>query len=413
MKENTKNSILDAICKKEKWDEFLAYKTERRHMDRKEQKLLEEYIGKEKYIAAYEQMKAGTFPNEYATKKFINKSGTKKKRVVYSFSDDVNITLKFISHYLYVYDDRLEENCYAFRKNHGVRQALGRLTGIRKLPGMYCLKADIHNYFNSIDVPLLLEKMDFIKEDDAVLYRVFERILLEKRVNFSGHTIAEEHGAMAGLPIAPFFANIYLQKLDSLFAKENTIYFRYSDDVLIFADSLEELERYKTLFFDQLKGHKLTVNPSKMSEKNPGEKLEFLGFSYEKGNLDLSDNTKRKIKGKIKRKAEALRRWQRKKGLSPDKAAVGFINAMNKKFFGYGDEDEFTWERWFFPNLTVTDGLKEVDHYMQQYIRYCVTGRHYKGNYRITYEQMKEWGYVNLVHAYYEWHAKNDIKTEN
>lgn len=413
MEVQEKNLILDAICKKEKWEEFLAYKTEHRHLDKKEQKLLEEYIAGEKYLSAYEKLKNGTFPGEYATKKFINKSGTKKKRVVYSFSDDINLALKFIAHYLYVYDDKLEENCYAFRKNHGVKQALGRLKGIRKLSGMYCFKADIHNYFNSIDVPLLLEKMDFLREDDAVLYGVFERILLEKCVNFSGHIIVEERGAMAGIPIAPFLANIYLQKVDHIFNEKGIVYFRYSDDVLIFADSAEELAEYKQLFYDQLKEHKLTVNLSKVSEKSPGEKLEFLGFSYENGRLDLSENTKRKIKGKIKRKAEALRRWQRKKGLAPEKAAIGFINAMNKKFFGNGDEEEFTWERWFFPNLTVTDGLKEVDHYMQQYIRYCVTGRHYKGNYKITYEQMKEWGYKNLVHSYYEWHKREqDMENE-
>lgn len=407
-----KNSILEAIRKKENWEEFLAYKTERRHVDKREQKLLAEYIENEKYLMAYEQMQEGTFPNEYATKKFINKSGTGKKRVVYSFSDDVNIALKFIAHYLYIYDDRLEENCYAFRKNHGVKQALGRLTGIRKLPEMYCFKADLHNYFNSIDVTLLLEKMAFIKEDDLVLYGVFERILSQKYVNLSGHIIAEEHGAMAGLPIAPFFANIYLQKMDNFFANRKVIYFRYSDDILIFADTESELAEYKELFHTLLKEHRLSVNPAKMSEKSPGEKLEFLGFSYEQGRLDLSDNTKRKIKGKIKRKAEALRRWQRKKELDPKKAAVGFINAMNKKFYGYKDDDEFTWERWFFPNLTVTDGLREIDHYMQQYIRYCVTGRHYKGNYRITYDQMKEWGYKNLVHSYYEWH-KQEPDTEN
>ena len=412
MERKTENSILEAISDRKRWEEFLAYKTERRHIDKREQMLLKEYIEQKKYLTAYEQIRAGIFPDEYATKKFINKSGTKKKRVVYSYSDDVNITLKFIAHYLYIYDDRLDENCYAFRKNYGVRQALGRLTGIRKLPGMYCFKADIHNYFNSIDVPLLLEKLDFIREDDAALFGVFERILKEKCVNFSGHTIVEEHGAMAGLPIAPFFANIYLQKMDHIFAKKNVIYFRYSDDVLIFADSQEELEQYKAWFYDRLSEHKLTVNPEKVSEKKPGEKLDFLGFSYERGQLDLSDNTKRKIKGKIKRKAEALRRWQRKKGLSPEKAAIGFINAMNKKFFGYADEDDFTWERWFFPSLTVTDGLREVDHYMQQYIRYCVTGRHYKGNYRITYEKMKEWGYVNLVHAYYEWHVRCDEYVE-
>ncbi len=408
-----KNSILEAISSREKWDEFLAYKTERRHLDKKEQKLLEDYIAGRKYLAAYEKLKNGTFPGEYATKKFINKSGTKKKRVVYSFSDDVNLALKFIAHYLYVYDDRLEENCYAFRKKHGIKQALRQLTKERRLPKMYCFKADIHDYFNSVDVPLLLEKMDFIKEEDPILYAVFERVLAEKRVHFGGHTILEEHGAMAGIPIAPFFANIYLQKVDHIFNEKGIVYFRYSDDVLIFADSLEELSEYKELFYALLKEHKLAINPSKVSERAPGEKIEFLGFSYENGRLDLSENTKRKIKGKIKRKAEALRRWQRKKGLTPEKAAIGFINAMNRKFFGYGDEEEFTWERWFFPNLTVTDGLKEVDHYMQQYIRYCVTGRHYKGNYKITYEQMKDWGYKNLVHSYYEWHKREpDMENE-
>ncbi len=403
------NSILQVIGKREKWDEFLAYKIERQHLSKAEQKLLEEYIESEKYLVAYRQIEAGTFPEEYATKKYINKSGTGKKRVVYTYSDDVNIVLKFIAYYLYVYDNRLEENCYAFRRNHGIKQALRRLTGNKKFLHMYCFKADIHDYFNSIQVPLLLEKLDFIKEEDISLYGVFERILTEKHLNFSGRIIAEEHGAMAGIPIAPFLANIYLQKVDRIFWEKGIEYFRYSDDVLIFAKSREELEQYKKLFYEQLKAHGLTINPQKIAENAPGEKLDFLGFSYEKGKLDLSDNTKKKIKGKIKRKAEALRRWQRKKGLSPEKAAIGFINAMNKKFFGYGDEDEFTWERWFFPNLTVTDGLKEVDHYMQQYIRYCVTGRHYKGNYRITYEEMKKWGYVNLVHAYYEFRKQETL----
>lgn len=409
MERKVNNSVLEALSERTKWEEFLAYKTERRHLDSEEQKLLEEYIKSEKYVSACEKIKAGKFPGEYAAKKFINKSGTKKKRVVYSYSDDVNVVLKFIAHYLYVYDNNLEDNCYAFRKKHGVKQAIRRLTGNKKLQGMYCFKADIHDYFNSIDVPVLLQKMEFIKEDDPLLYGVFERILLEKRVQFSGHTIMEEHGAMAGIPVAPFFANIYLQEVDKAFKDANIEYFRYSDDILIFASSKEQLEKYIEKFYGLLKKHKLTINPSKVTTKAPGEKVDFLGFSYEKGKLDLSENTKKKIKGKIKRKAEALRRWQRKKGLSEEKAAIGFINAMNKKFFGYGNEDEFTWERWFFPNLTVVDGLKEVDHYMQQYIRYCVTGRHYKGNYRITYEQMKKWGYVNLVHAYYEYHIGGNI----
>ena len=101
-----------------------------------------------------------------------------------------------------------------------------------------------------------------------------------------------------------------------------------------------------------------------------------------------------------------MRRWQRKKGLTPDKAAIGLIKAMNHKFYGNPkndtDSNDFTWSRWFFPNLNTDKGLKEIDTYFQEYIRYTVTGRHYKGNYRISYEQLKEWGYKSLVHEYYE-----------
>ncbi|MDD7669136.1 MAG: hypothetical protein SOW14_00365 [Agathobacter sp.] len=39
---------------------------------------------------------------------------------------------------------------------------------------------------------------------------------------------------------------------------------------------------------------------------------------------------------------------------------------------------------------------------MQQYIRYIITGRHYKGNYRISYETLKDWGYCSMVNAYYK-----------
>ncbi|MDE5952451.1 MAG: hypothetical protein K2H12_12855, partial [Acetatifactor sp.] len=60
--------------------------------------------------------------------------------------------------------------------------------------------------------------------------------------------------------------------------------------------------------------------------------------------------------------------------------------------------DAFTWSRWFFPLLTTDRGLREIDAYMQEYIRYTVTGRHYKGNYRISYGQLQSWGYVSLVH---------------
>lgn len=216
---------------------------------------------------------------------------------------------------------------------------------------------------------------------------------------------------MAGIPISPFFANIYLTSADKFFEAEKISYFRYSDDILIFADTKDELYLYKNYLYNILSECKLEINPSKLYIAEPGKAWEFLGFSYFYGRIDLSFNTKRKIKAKIKRKANALRRWQRKKGLSPDKAAIGFIRVMNRKFYGFDDVRDFTWSRWFFPCITEDTGLKEIDSYMQEYIRYIITGRHYKGNYRITYDQLKAWGYKNLVNEYYK--HKNSIHPPN
>lgn len=395
------SSVLDRIDRDEEWKQFIQYKAEHQHLNEYETRQLKAYVDNKTYVRMKKLIDECAFPGEFPVKKIVNKEGTEKKRVVYSFSDDVSITLKFIAFQLYRFDDMFSSNCYAFRRNYGVGDALKRILRNRETGNLYCLKADISNYFNSIDVQILLDKLDGIRKRDWRLYQLFEHILSEERVVENNRVISERHGAMAGIPIAPFFANVYLMELDRHFEKMGTAYFRYSDDILLFADTYDTLMMRKHELYDRLHEWGLAVNPEKEHISKPGESWEFLGFSYEKGQFDLSANTKRKIKAKIKRKADALRRWQRKKGLSPDKAAIGFIRAMNRKFYGCKESDEFTWSRWFFPNLTVDHGLKEIDRYMQEYIRYTVTGRHYKGNYRITYQQLKEWGYRSLVHEYY------------
>lgn len=413
--------ILEQISSPDIWREFLKYKIEKQHLSEMEQKELEEYIKKRKYIPLLDLVKQPGYNPPYPIKRQINKSGISKKRVVYSYPADFNIFLKMIAFLLYKYDNLFVDNCYAFRREYGVKDAIRRIRLTENISEKYCLKVDISNYFNSIYVPMLLEKLAFLKKDDNSLYQMFEKLLMSDKAvvdkddkaestdkndkvkeEENRKIIVEKRGAMAGIPVSPFFANVYLMDIDWYFKEKGILYFRYSDDILIFADSYDELRGLQEKLCQMILAHHLTLNPAKVQLSRPDEAWEFLGFAYVNGRVDLSGNTKRKLKKKIKRKAHALRRWQTKRGLSGDKAAKGFIKAMNHKFFDNGEGTEFSWSRWFFPNLTTDEGLKEVDAYLQQYIRYCVTGRHYKGNYRITYGKMKEWGYRNLVHEYYQ-----------
>lgn len=410
---NSDTSIIEML-NEEPLREFLAYKRAKSHLDKNEEKLIQEYTDRGTFIKMKQDIDAGMFPAEYAVKKIISKEGTEKKRTVYSYGNDVSITLKFIAYQLYQFDELFCDNCYAFRKNYGAGNAIRRIIRDKSLGKKYCLKVDIQNYFNSIDVDKLLDKLEVIKNRDEALYKMFEKILSEDRVIRRGEIVKEKHGAMAGIPIAPFLANVYLMDVDWYFWDRGIDYYRYSDDILIFAENYDRLTMIQGILYEMLDRLGLHINHDKEKISVPGDSWEFLGFAYKNGEIDLANHTKRKMKAKIKRKANALRSWQRKKGLESDKAAIGFIRAMNRKFYGNEPSDkdceenheknheDFTWSRWFFPNITVTDGLKELDSYMQEYIRYTITGRHYKGNYRITYEQMKAWGYRNLVHEYYE-----------
>ena len=402
--------VWERLSEEEFWKEFLDYKIEKQHLFEKEQKVFRDFIDEKRYLRLIYDIRKQDYIPPIPFKKEISKADTDKKRVIYSFEEDFNILLKGIAFYLYIFDGEFSDNCYAFRRNYGVKDAIRRIKCIKGLGDKYCLKLDIHNYFNSIDVDILLEKLGFIKKSDEELYLFFEKLLMLDRAYVGNDIISEKRGAMAGTPISPFFANVYLLDMDKLFESENVIYFRYSDDILVFADSEDDIKKYQYKIFEIINQNKLTINLDKTKLCKPKEEWEFLGFSYDNGEIDLSSNTIRKMKAKIKRKAHALRRWADRKNLSGERAARGFIKAMNKKLYTYKYQEvrgtEFSWSRWFFPCITTDKGLKIIDEYLQKYIRYAVTGRHYKGNYKISYDKLKEWGYRNLINEY--WNGRNE-----
>ena len=153
---------------------------------------------------------------------------------------------------------------------------------------------------------------------------------------------------------------------------------------------------------NSIKENGLTLNPDKLSYISPGQSFEFLGFSFENGSVDVSKSSFEKIKKKLRRKARAILRWRVKKDIEAEKAARVYIRYFNRKFFENPVKSELTWCRWYFPIITTDVTLKEIDHYMQECIRYIFTGKHTKRNYNIRYETLKGLGYRSLVNEFHK-----------
>ena len=394
-------SIIDQLAQQRTWEEFLTYRLMKGRFSWHEFDEADTYVTQEQYLDVVLRLQHGEGLS-VPTRHLVNKMGSGRKRVVYSFPPDETTVLKAMAFLLYRYDALLAPGCYSFRRGltahdaiHSLQQAIGDRP-------MWAYKLDIHNYFNSISIPLLLPILSRVMADDPRLYAFFERLLTDGRAVSEGATISEERGIMAGTPTSPFLANIYLSEVDHYFAQAGIVYARYSDDIILFAPDRETLDRHIAQLADFLKEYRLEANPEKVRIYQPGEPFDFLGFKCLGHSIDISDAARRKMKDKIRRKAHALLRWRSKNGIDAEKAMRGMIRHFNAKFFEGGDPAMLTWARWFFPMINQTEGLREIDCYMQRYLRFLSTGKHGKANYRIHYAQLRQLGYRTLVNEFYK-----------
>lgn len=394
-------SIISQLARQETWEEFLAYRLMKGRFSWHEFDEADAYVEQQAYLPLATKIIQGECLG-IPVKKIINKMGSGKKRIVYSFAPDEVLILKLIAFLLYKYDDQFAPNCYAFRQGLKAHDAVYKINKAIRRKQMWAYKLDIHDYFNSISIPLLLPMLAEMLADDPPLYSFFERMLTDNRAVSYGKVITEHHGVMAGTPTAPFLADVFLKEVDRYYYNKGVVYARYSDDIIMFAPDFETLEQYKNQMTQFLTQYQLEVNPTKEKIYSPDEAYEFLGFKCHGHDIDISEATKMKMKGKIKRKAKSLMRWSDKNHIGHEKTMKGLINYFNRKFFESDDPEMLTWSRWFFPVINQTDGLKEIDHYLQQNIRFLSTGKHNKSNYKVDYEQLKKLGYRSLVNEYYK-----------
>jgi hypothetical protein len=214
---------------------------------------------------------------------------------------------------------------------------------------------------------------------------------------------------MAGTPFSTFLANLYLADLDRCFENRAGLYARYSDDIILFSPTQDQLNRDILQIHSYLDTMGLVMNNAKECRTAPGEMWTFLGFSFQDDRVDIAPASLQKLKAKMRRKTRALSRWRDRKGVDGAYAARAFIKVFNRKLLEGGLQHDLSWARWYFPTINTTESLHAIDLYAQQCIRALATGVHKKSAYNFRYADMKELGYISLVNRYY---SHNNIKCQ-
>lgn len=393
-------SLLHMLSEAGCWESFYRYKCSLA-CPKQFAKELRAFIDSQGYLPVCGRISRGeAFP--LPERSVISKQGRDKKRVVYIYPKAENTVLKLLTHLmLRHYDGIFAPGLYSFRPGRTAQQAFRSLANTPGIGEMYSYKADISNYFNSVDISLLLPVLERVTADDPELYSFLRSLLREPRVLERGVPLTESKGIMAGTPLSAFYANLFLSELDRRFAEKGVPYARYSDDIILFSPDRRELDDLASEVRDHLAQRGLTLNPEKESFTSPGEKWVFLGLSCEGDTVDIAPASVTKLKARMRRKTRALDRWQQRSGAGRESAAKAFIRIFDRKLFEAGADNELSWAHWYFPVINTDQSLRLLDAYAQDCLRFLLSGRRTKSRYSVRYGQLKALGYRSLVHEYY------------
>lgn len=339
--------------------------------------------------------------------KVIKKYQHSKPREVYYFPEPYQTYLKFINFWLLHQPSIINGfSKVSLAYNPGGDKVKQTIKQVHKLISsnetIYYYKTDITNFFNSIPIKLLFEKLrSFLSE------KLSEKSLLIPLLKLFSEVIDIDDSKnvckIAGMPIAGFLANVYLNDLDHLLSNEKITYFRYADDILLLTPSLDDLNHAvnKILVPTITKDLQLELSTKKtffgILTHEGDDSLTFLGLLIsQKMGIDVSPSAEKKIKESMKRRAKWYSYKLDKGRFKHNKNVIRmYINGINEKLFTRDSEDGTCWLEWYGGHITTTTTLKRVETYYVDQLQYLNNGKR-------DYSLFKELGYRSLINEYYK-----------
>ena len=344
----------------------------------------------------------------------VRKGHSNRRRIVYSFDEKESYLLKYMTFVLMDFDYLHVPFLCSFRKENRTRMFFKEIMKTDPKRRLYIVKADIHDYYNSMDQDILMSDLEPFFRDDPLFFDFAHWIMTRNEFYRHDKLVKERVSITAGLPIGAFWSNIYLRDMDLDLEPKAILYMRYSDDIAFFTDSDDKAKWALEKIYEHAHRKKLEINEEKTLIYKPGEEAELLGFEILDGGFDIGNYSLKKLTDKLKRYCNRKIRRVSYKKCTRKQIMGDMVRFYNRTFFGKKyDDHELNWVIYAFPIITRTDGLKKIDKCAQDCIRMAGTCKKTDAKYRIRYEDMVKAGYKNLVHAYYHgYEVENKIIEE-
>lgn len=152
----------------------------------------------------------------------------------------------------------------------------------------YVIRLDIKSYFASIDHDILLQQVEANYDDPRL--KKYLRDVITIGIDQEGVITLPNKGIPLRSSLSPFFGALYLKPLDQAFEnRENCLFIRYMDDVLILLKTQRQYQRAKKRVFKILRTLKLKISPHKTKMGKLDKPFHFLGVTFDMARTHQSE----------------------------------------------------------------------------------------------------------------------------
>lgn len=339
---------------------------------------------------------------EYEFSPFIEyakaKQGREDERVICRSSLADAIVQKAVAEVVEQRFDRvLSERCYSYRPGRSHYTAFGwALRYIREGEKYWVVNGDFQTFLDTVDLGIMAQGVEALLSSEPLLLDLYLKYLYNPRLR-EGKLLPRMVGLPRGGTLTPFLANLYLQPLDE--ALERFRYLRYADDIFIFAESRAQAEEAEEILREKARSLHLILR-GRIFE--PGEEFECLGYRVRGKEIAVRPYALNRLKRRIRRmtKRSNYRGGINTRTQEGREALRRLIERVNRVYIYPGGND---WARPFC-RCTTDEQFRELDRWIADRIRACVTGDWSPRNKRLVPEALlRELGLKKLVPRFYHW----------
>jgi group II intron reverse transcriptase/maturase/CRISPR-associated endonuclease Cas1 len=268
---------------------------------------LSNYQKAQDYDEVLEQIKSGKFENDIQ-KGFIPKpvrafsieKDKSQKRELALSSTASKVIQKILATQL---QDvvKFSNRSYAYRKNKGTLKAIRRTIDIFSTH-YWVAKADIDNFFDTIDQDILIQKLEKHIVDKRIIKLI--SVFLSNGMLRGKKWIDKKSGIYQGDNLSPLLSNIYLAEFDEFLENKHIEFVRFADDMVFFAKHKRDAAKILDIAEGYLNSLKLSFGKDKSYIANKKEGFEYLGLRFVNDKVTIDNKKLMKKVSKLSKKTK-------------------------------------------------------------------------------------------------------------